>query len=472
MNKLKIFNNNINNNYKFIPFNLKLSDYREIYENPISKEWKNTVYFFDKNSLKNIPLNDMNLNKIIKSYFNLHFKNKFLHLKHMSLKRRNSLLRRIYVSNIEIKHTNNKAIITLYVINTQKKTLDKRYENSKLFFKKLRFEIQNLQKIFIENKIKILKDKFIENLINNGLIFKESQIFKSKFELLNKIINYCNLYFNKYVKKNIFNKLKFIRKINLIRRHIYAFKIDRFKFEEVYFLYKLNNLLTKILKKKIEYNIINLKSLVYNTDIFTKALALKFRKKKIYILSGINSIINRAKFPKVNTVIERVNLKKYKDLNLVHNKYKDTHLLSNLNNNEDFFKFLKNMYNVHDKYLKSYTLRLTTTDLSNPSYSLIAINNDKRLENKVKRSMFNSIRYKNMGGIRLEIKGRLTKRYRADRSLYKLKWKGGLKNIESSFNKLSSVLYRGYFKPNVTYSIANSKRRIGAFAVKGWISGK
>lgn len=38
MNKLKIFNNNINNNYKFIPFNLKLSDYREIYENPISKE--------------------------------------------------------------------------------------------------------------------------------------------------------------------------------------------------------------------------------------------------------------------------------------------------------------------------------------------------------------------------------------------------------------------------------------------------
>ena len=57
--------------------------------------------------------------------------------------------------------------------------------------------------------------------------------------------------------------------------------------------------------------------------------------------------------------------------------------------------------------------------------------------------MFNSIRYKNMGGIRLEIRGRLTRRYRADRALYKLKWKGGLKNIESSFNKLSSVLYRG-----------------------------
>jgi hypothetical protein len=77
-----------------------------------------------------------------------------------------------------------------------------------------------------------------------------------------------------------------------------------------------------------------------------------------------------------------------------------------------------------------------------------------------------------MGGIRLEIKGRLTRRYRADRAIYKLKWKGGLKNIESSFNKLSSIVYRGHFKPNVTYSIYKSKRRVGAFAVKGWLSGK
>ena len=130
-NKLKIFSNNINNKYKLIPFNLKLSDYREKYEAPVSKEWKNTAYFYNKNNIKNVPLNDLNLNKIIRSYFNLHFKNKFIHLKHMSLKRRHSLLRRIYVSDVEIKHTNNKAIVTLYIINTQKKTLYKRYIKSK-----------------------------------------------------------------------------------------------------------------------------------------------------------------------------------------------------------------------------------------------------------------------------------------------------------------------------------------------------
>lgn len=470
-NKLKIFSNNINNKYKLIPFNLKLSDYREKYEAPVSKEWKNTAYYYNKNNIKNIPLNDLNLNKMIKSYFNLHFKNKFLHLKHMSLKRRHSLLRRIYVSDVEIKHTNNKAIVTLYIINTQKKTLYKRYIKSKKYFESLKSNILNIQKYFIENRIKTLKNKLIKSFLKNKFILEKSKIFNLKFSLLNKIINYCNLSFDKFIKKNIFNKLKFIRKISLIRKHIYVYKIDKFKFEEIYYLYKLNNLLTKILNKKIEYNIVNLKSLVYNTDIFTKALALKLKKRKFFVMRGINSIINRAKFPQVNTIIERADLSKHKDSDLVHNKYKDSHLLSNLNNNEDFFIFLKNMYNVHNKYLKSHTLKLTSIGLSNPSYTLMAINN-KKLEKIIRGSMFNSIKYKNMGGIRLEIKGRLTRRYRADRAVYKLKWKGGLKNIESSFNRLSSVLYRGHYKPNVSYSITNSKRRIGAFAVKGWISGK
>jgi len=85
--------------------------------------------------------------------------------------------------------------------------------------------------------------------------------------------------------------------------------------------------------------------------------------------------------------------------------------------------------------------------------------------------LFNKIKYKDMAGIRLEIKGRLTKRYRADRALYKVKWKGGLKNIDSSFRGLSGVKFRGFTNSNVEYSLRTSKRRIGSFAVKGWISG-
>ena len=71
-----------------------------------------------------------------------------------------------------------------------------------------------------------------------------------------------------------------------------------------------------------------------------------------------------------------------------------------------------------------------------------------------------------MGGARLIVKGRLTRRYRADRAVYKFKWKGGLKNIDSAFKGLSTVTYRGYMDSNVERSIFVSKRRIGSFGVK------
>jgi hypothetical protein len=77
-----------------------------------------------------------------------------------------------------------------------------------------------------------------------------------------------------------------------------------------------------------------------------------------------------------------------------------------------------------------------------------------------------------MAGAKLIVKGRLTKRYRADRAVYKLKWKGGLKNIDSAFKGLSGVVFRGYLDSNVEKSIQTSKRRIGSFAVRGWFSGK
>ena len=236
---------------------------------------------------------------MIKSYFNLHFKNKFIHLKHMSLKRKRSLLKRIYVSNVEVKHTNNKAIITLYVLNTKKNILKKRYEKSKKIFEILKFYILRIQRNFLTKKIFLLKKILIEKFLGDKFKLRKSQVLQFKLELLNKIINYSTLSFKKYIKKNIFNKFKFVRKINVLRRHIYEYKINIFKFEEVYFLRKLNNLLVKILNKKIEYNIVNLKSLVFNTDIFTNALALKLRKRKFFVMRGINSIINRAKFPKL-----------------------------------------------------------------------------------------------------------------------------------------------------------------------------
>ena len=77
-----------------------------------------------------------------------------------------------------------------------------------------------------------------------------------------------------------------------------------------------------------------------------------------------------------------------------------------------------------------------------------------------------------MAGVRLEAKGRLTRRFTASRSVFKIKWKGTLKNIDATYRGLSSAILRGNIKSNVQYSIINSKTRNGAFGLKGWIGGK
>ena len=127
----KIYNNNLKRSgaAKTILLKKKIGDIGITkYLPSFSKEWKNTIYSYNKNTLKNIPVNDLNINKIIKGYFNLYFKDhKYTGSKFILLKRRRNLLRRIHVSNAEIKHTNNKAIITLYTLNREKNVLKKKY---------------------------------------------------------------------------------------------------------------------------------------------------------------------------------------------------------------------------------------------------------------------------------------------------------------------------------------------------------
>lgn len=449
---MKIFNNNLNNNPKTVALRKKVGDIGKTkYLPSFSKEWKNIIYCYNKNMLKNIPANDVNINKIIQSYFNLYFKDhKYVgSKKFILLRRRRTFLRRIYVSNAEIKHTNNKAIITLFTVNREKKVLKRKY------FKINKKISQNLiKRYFLLYKNNISKIYDILNKHKDEYVFISDKITKKRFlryklEYLNKFIKLKHLYLRKIwsviISKYWRTHLKLLRKYDLM------YSLNQYKLNKLTLLPILSNILNKIIGKKIEYNIINLKSIAYNTDLFTNALALKLRKKKMNYIKSMFSILNRAYLPKINTIKERTLVKGQKNIDLFLDKYKDLNIISNLNNKNNFDKLLNEIHNVADAAGKA-------------SYK----DNNKKIHNLI----YNSIGYKNMGGIRLEVKGRLTKRYRADRSIYSLKWKGGLKNVDSSFKRLSSVLFRGNSKSNVTYSLFKSKRRIGAFAVKGWISGK
>lgn len=434
---MKIFNNNISKNPKTILLNNKIGDLgKGKYLPSYSKEWKNIIYSYNKNTLKNIPSNTININKIIQSYFNLYFQDpKFTGSKKFVLfRRRRNLLRRIYISNAEIKHTNNKAIITLFNVNREKKNLQKK-------FLKINKKINNtlIKRYLFLYKINILKVYNILKKYQDKHIFLSDKINKNRFlqyklKYLNKFLILKNLYLKKVwsiIMKNYGkNYLTLLRKYELI------YSLNQWKFNKLNFLPILTNILTNIMGKKIQYNIVNLKSITFHPDLFTQALAIKLKKTKANSMKNMYSILNRASLA---SSLPSINFEE----NLL-NKFKDSRLISHINNN-NIEKTLNVLYN---------------NDRSNNS------NKD------INKNIFNSIGYKNMAGIRLEIKGRLTKRYRADRSIYILKWKGGLKNRDSSFQGLSSVLYRGNTKSNISYSLATDKRRVGSFAVKGWIAGK
>ena len=161
------------------------------------------------------------------------------------------------------------------------------------------------------------------------------------------------------------------------------------------------------------------------------------------------------KLPKVNRIREQYSKINIKELWL--NK------VNNLNIN-----LLDSKHSTKD------TLNNLLLDLFN-DYSYINKENDENTANKsnlLLNFIINSLKHKNMAGARLEAKGRLTRRFTASRSVFKIKWKGSLKNIDSSHRGLSSVILRGHLKSNIQYSLINSKTRNGAFGLKGWISSK
>ena len=90
----------------------------------------------------------------------------------------------------------------------------------------------------------------------------------------------------------------------------------------------------------------------------------------------------------------------------------------------------------------------------------------------LKNYVLKTLKHNKLFGVRVEAKGRLTRRFTASRSVYKMRYKGGLKNVESSFGGLSAVILRGNIQSNVQYSFLSGSNRIGAFGIKGWVSSK
>jgi len=426
---LNIIKLKLKNKYKNVGINTKDKIIRSKEFTPAVRNWKNSIYVYNKNTLGLIPeANKLTIN-LIKNYFNLYNlkleekikikakRNKF------QIKLRKISKHKIFLSDGEFKHTNDIVNITIYFYNRQ--LLNYLYKISKRFNRFLK------KKIFKTKLLLIRKTglKYIEEQIRQkDVIFKalassnyNSDIQKKIF--YNKIIEeYQNIYYKRFIKKSLKRILFFI----YFKQLIY---INKSKFNSSY-LQNLICLIKKIYKKNIQFNFINVKYFYINSDIFTQSLVLKIKKNRRKLLRYLKSCILKT--------------------NIKNIKINST-----------------SKYSSNSNYIKLYNNSLYTTNQL--LYNLLLQNKAK--SKYLKEIVFNNIKYKRISGVRLQAEGRLTKRNTASRSISKLIYKGNLININSYIKGRPSVLLKGKFRPNLQFTKLNSKTRIGSFGIKGWISG-
>lgn len=481
MLKPLIFSKKVNLKHKIIPLDVITNTIGPVrFFPPATKEWFNSIYAYNQNSIKNLSIADKTLSRLIRSYFNFYFNKNVLKSKKIAMRFRRLSFKKIFISKAELKHTNSKVIITLYIYNEEKRLLSRKLED--------------LEKLYFDSKFK-LSDLSLKNLLDDIKEYKKTvplidylEELKSSILELNllkgkskDLLNIANLEsslsnINEMIilsKKDktaseILDQIytESIRKIWLDKeiKEIASCKLllnlNQSKFEDA-FLIKLKHLIGKIYNKEVEFNIVNLKTLYFNSDIFTQAISIKLKNRKNNLLSVLKSSLHLVKLPAVNRIREKYGtadklcLDHLKNLhiNSVINKY-------NINNDTldelllDILPYSRVMSDIQDKAPIS-TYNENYTEIYNPLDLVI-----------------NSLKYKTMAGVRLEARGRLTRRFTASRSVFKVKWKGSIKNLDSSYKKLSSVILRGHVKSNVQYTVINSKTRNGAFGLKGWISSK
>src|SRR5689334_23631016 len=92
-----------------------------------------------------------------------------------------------------------------------------------------------------------------------------------------------------------------------------------------------------------------MKSVILNTDFFTKILALKLKNRNASIIKLMNIILNKVKLPEVNRVQEKSRAIKNVNMELLENKYLNINLnsiiSSDLNNHIPKKDMLNNVFN-------------------------------------------------------------------------------------------------------------------------------
>lgn len=170
------------------------------------------------------------------------------------------------------------------------------------------------------------------------------------------------------------------------------------------FINKLIGFIETIYAKKIELNIVKLKKLHLNSDLFTQTVALKLKNRNNRLYKILKSSLYKVKLPRMDRVSE-----------VYHYINKNDILVNKIRNNNISSMFKNNLNDPLNTLLLD-----TYTDVDN-----IQIKNVKNISLKRSISLQNlilkSLKHLHMRGIKIEAKGRATRRLTAARSVFKMK---------------------------------------------------
>jgi hypothetical protein len=170
------------------------------------------------------------------------------------------------------------------------------------------------------------------------------------------------------------------------------------------FIEKLKGLVGSIYNKAIRFNIVNLKKMHLNSDIFTQAVSLKLRNRDNKLYRVLKSSLRKLKLRNVSRArrLKKGNFSK----NLV-NQIRNDNVNSMFKNNvkDSLNSLLLEYFPSCDK------LRL----------NILNFRKAKRNNVSLKTYIFSILKHRQMAGIKVEAKGRLTRRFTASRSVFKMR---------------------------------------------------
>lgn len=386
---------------------------QEKYNSPSSKEWSNSVYYYNKNNEKTVMYKSKISDFLIESYLNLQ-NNANNHLKKYRWYRNKKYfsnyfsLNRIHVSKTEMKHTNYNVTISLYFYDIRTsikmKNLDK--------FRTVFYNLNDMLPFFFEKKNRLKSATEKSSHLRKRVVKLTKKYFISN---LYRLLKSCYKHLWKKKNNNFLSKFRTIVKsekkvINIKKEVSYLSRyqsiiITKFKSTNWFSNYNnigLVNMLTNLYNKAIDLNMIKQKSIHLNSEIFTKCISIKLKDRKNRVVRILRKALLKIKFPSLFKLSKRIN--------------------------------------------NNYILK------------------------KTKNKIIKSLKYKLINGVRFEAAGRLTRRLTASRAIFKVRYVGSLKNIYSSVEGNSCSMMRGHVKPNLQYTLINSKTANGSFGLKGWLN--